>query len=429
MKLRQIDKDWDSLFADYDILNAINSNGFFIISSKQINKVHEARLMTKFDNRENLPDIFKRNHLSILPITRGNYIIGSYDAYQDVQYENKKTKFFTLPEYIESINASDLYSEGACLNCAYASGIIDDLCGEHTLPTVSGRMSSEDFNFWIKSSDKQQKYKEIEVKNSQIEIDGGYESPNALILIEAKNYSANNFLVRQLYYPYRLWSAKIQKPVMPVFMTFSNDVFSFFVFEFQDSKVYNSIKLIEQKNYIIASELISLDDIYDVLISSKVEPEPEVPFPQCDNFYRIVDLLSLLADKSELQSDEITNNYAFTSRQTEYYTNGAKYLGLLEKIKNENNETVFRLTDLGKLIMSKRHKEKCLGIVKQILKHEVFNKVLKEYFVKLAPLTTCEISKTMQKSTIYHVNSLNTMERRSRTIGKWIEWILDLREN
>lgn len=427
MKLRQIDKNWNILFDEYHIIDTINSDGFFVISAKQINKVHEARLMTKFDNRENLPYIFRKNHLSILPITRGDYIIGTYDAYQDIKYESKENTSLSLPEYIESISTNDLYSESACLNCAYASGIIDDLCGGHTLPTVSGRMSSDAFNFRIKSS-KQEKYQKIRVTNSQVEIDGGYESDSVLVLIEAKNYSVDDFLIRQLYYPYRLWSSKIQKPVVPIFMTFSNDIFSFFVFEFQDIKAYNSINLIKQKNYIIAPEPISLDDIYSALMSSEIEPEPSIPFPQCDNFSRIVDLLSLLADKNELLPDEITSDYAFVPRQTEYYTNGAKYLGLLKKVRNYNGEIVFVLTKLGKQIMSKRHKEKSLGIVKQILKHEAFNRVLREYFRKSSPLTNREISDIMKSCRLYHVDSPNTIDRRAQTVGKWIDWILDLQE-
>jgi hypothetical protein len=406
----------------------MNSEGFFVISSKQINTVHEARLMTKFDNRENLPYVFQEHHLSILPITRGKYIIGAYDAYQNIKYNNSENTYLPLPKYVESINTSDLYSESACLNCAYASGMIDDLCGEHALPTVSGRMSSDAFQFRIKNADTE-KYHKIKVVNSQMEIDGGYESANALILIEAKNYSVDDFLIRQLYYPYRLWSAKIQKPVIPIFMTFSHDVFSFFVFEFQDISTYNSINLIKQKNYMIAPEPISLDDIYNILISSKIEPEPIIPFPQCNNFNRIVDLLGLLTDKNELLPEEITSNYAFVSRQTEYYTNGAKYLGLLEKTKNENNDNVFILTKLGKQIMLKHHKGKSLGIVKQILKHEVFNRVLKEYFKKSSPVTNHEITKIMENCTLYNINSISTIERRAQTVGKWIDWILELQEN
>jgi hypothetical protein len=51
----------------------------------------------------------------------------------------------------------------------------------------------------------------VNVGNSQIEIDGGYEGDSSLNLIEAKNYISDDFLVRQLYYPYKLWNNKITK--------------------------------------------------------------------------------------------------------------------------------------------------------------------------------------------------------------------------
>ena len=45
----------------------------------------------------------------------------------------------------------------------------------------------------------------IEVHNSQIEIDAGYEGLQKLALIEAKRDLSIDFLVRQLYYPFRTW--------------------------------------------------------------------------------------------------------------------------------------------------------------------------------------------------------------------------------
>lgn len=425
MKSRQIDKDWDLLFCRHNVLDSIRLNGFFTISSKQINKVHEARLMTKFDNRENLPEIFKQHNLSILPVTRGNYIIGSFDAYENMKYETKRYSPFSMPEYIESINTNDLYSESACLNCAYSSGIIDDLCGSRTLPTVSGRMSSNAFDFKIINS-LGDKYFDIDVQNSQIEIDGGYESKDQLIIIEAKNYSVNDFLIRQLYYPYRLWTSKIKKHVIPVFMTCSNDIFSFFVFEFQDPFVYNSIRLIKQKNYIIAPEPITLGDIHNVMMSTEIKEEPEIPFPQCDNFARIVDLLGLLADKKELTPEEITGNYAFVPRQTDYYVNGAKYLGLIDKCVNDESETVWTLTELGRKIMAKHHKQKNICIVSQILAHKIFNEVLHRYFAKHAPVMNSEICDIMKTYNVYHVGAESTLKRRAQTVAKWIDWILNL---
>lgn len=431
--MRQIDKDWEKLFETHHILDAISRDGFFVITSKQINEVHEARLMTKFDNRENLPDIFRQRHFSILPVSRGSYVIGEYDAYQDVNYEKLKNIEFSMPSHIESININDLYSESACLNCAYTAGIIDDICGGHALPTVSGRMSSSSFDFKIKGSQKES-YREISVVNSQVEIDGGYESEDLLLLVEAKNYSVNDFLVRQLYYPYRLWSSKISKRVVPAFFTFSNDIFSFFIYEFENRELYNSIHIVSQRNYIFRQEPITLDDIYDVFRSTKTSPEPHVPFPQCDNFYRIIDLLGLLVDKTELTLENLTNDYAFTSkdkftdRQTTYYTDGAMYIDLVEKVRNDSNEIVFRLTNLGKAIMAKRHKEKCLSIVGQILKHEVFYKVLEKYFSESAPVSRQEIFKIMKDSYIWHVESEKTKDRRAQSVKKWIEWILDLQE-
>ncbi|WP_219913633.1 type II restriction enzyme, partial [Salmonella enterica] len=71
---RIIDKKWVNIFQDYDILNKIDSNGVFEISSKIINQYKEARLMTKFDYINSLPDIFFENNLSILPTNRGQYI-------------------------------------------------------------------------------------------------------------------------------------------------------------------------------------------------------------------------------------------------------------------------------------------------------------------------------------------------------------------
>ena len=72
---------WEQLFKKYDILKHIERTGQFQISSKQIKEVREPRLMSKFDHTINLPQIFSDNKLSILPVTRGDYVIAHFDAY------------------------------------------------------------------------------------------------------------------------------------------------------------------------------------------------------------------------------------------------------------------------------------------------------------------------------------------------------------
>ncbi|EAE9730490.1 hypothetical protein CCZ53_14165, partial [Listeria monocytogenes] len=89
-KLNQTDEAWERLFEKYNILEVIERDGVFIISAQQIKEYREARLMTKFDHKANLPNLFKNNDLSILPNSRGTYVIGKFNAYQQLVVDDKK---------------------------------------------------------------------------------------------------------------------------------------------------------------------------------------------------------------------------------------------------------------------------------------------------------------------------------------------------
>ena len=63
--------------------------------------------------------------------------------------------------------------------------------------------------------------------------------------------TVDDFLVRQLYYPYRLWKNKTQKQVIPIFLFYSNDIFSFYIYRFTDDKYYNSIEFVKQNEKLV----------------------------------------------------------------------------------------------------------------------------------------------------------------------------------
>lgn len=416
---------WKKLFNELKILNAIQKTGSFKISSKQINQHRESRLMTKFNHTTNLPKLLSDNDLSILPISRGEYLIGPFEAYTKLEYQKSlKPKIVNFPKNIQSIDFSNIYSEAAALNCSFVTGIINEIAGEICLPTLSGRMSTSEFDYSIKNKTTSKNFN-ISVSDSQCEIDGGYECKSSLIIIEAKNYLVDNFLIRQLYYPYRLWENRVKKPVIPVFLTYSNNIFSFFIYEFEQKFHYNSLVLKEQKNFIIAPEKITIEEIKNVLNQTTILPEPRVPFPQADVFLRVMDLLSVLVE-NDLTLEEITLNYEFDVRQSSYYANAALYLGLVDKL-DENGAKYFRLNKRGKKIMKLPFKEKYLEIVKCILQHEVFNKSLHEYFSKAGNITKDDVSDIMKSSSIYSIDkNSSTLNRRAQTVVKWIEWILEL---
>jgi hypothetical protein len=324
------DRAWELLFNKYRILENIECNGYFEITSTQINEFREARLMTKFDHRINLPKLFSDNDLAILPITRGSYIISSFEAYKDFEHLENEIISASFPDYIESTDCENITSEAMAINCAYVSNILADfLEDEELMPTISGRMSSGVFSFHIHNTSTNSNVV-VNVINSQIEIDGGYEGIRQLALIEAKNFISDDFLIRQLYYPYRLWTNKVKKKITPVFLVYSNGIFNLYEYEFQDADNYNSLVLVRQKNYSIEAVEISLNDIVNVLNKTKIVEEPKLPFPQADSFKRVINLCELLS-QDEMTRNDITLNYSFDPRQTNYYTDAGRYLGLIDK--------------------------------------------------------------------------------------------------
>lgn len=422
--MSQTNKAWEKLFDRHDILKEVETNGYFEILAKEIKVEREPRLMAKFDHYSNLPKLFKENGLSILPISRSSYVIGKFDVYEKVTYNEKlKPIAIEFPSHITTIDPANLYSESSALHCAHVTGMIDDVIGEHSLQTISGRMSSKEFGFNIRTQNGHDR--SINIKNSQVEIDGGYESPNHFMIVEAKNEKVDDFLVRQLYYPYRLWREKTAKEVKPVFFTYSNDIFSFFIYEFTDPQRYNSLRLLEQRDYIIAHENIAVDDIRTIFNTIVRVSEPEIPFPQADSFPRIVDLLSLLVEK-DLSKNFITANYDFDERQTNYYTTAGMYLGLIEKYSDENKIVMFTLTDTARTIMKQRTKEKFLGLSKTILAHEPFYKVLQEYYHSGVLPSKEQVVEIMKSCQLHNVHSESTYKRRASTVISWISWVLDL---
>jgi hypothetical protein len=415
------DEAWERIFCEFDVIENIEKNGVFNIKSEVINRFRESRLMAKFDYLSSLPKIFKDNKLSILPISRSEYSIGRFSTHYEIEYQpERQIEYFDLPN-LESLNTSSIDSESISLLLAYNSGLISRVFdGQEFSLTLMGRMSTGEFNFRIEDSQGKDGY-EIRVKNSQCEIDAGFEGNESLVIVEVKNHAVDDFLIRQLYYPYRCWKNKVHKHVIPVFMTFSEDIFSFFVYEFANPEVYNSLFLKYEKHYVAGSELIESDDVLSVLNQTYVKSEPVgVPFPQADSFERVFDLLQLLS-KGEQAKNEITDYYQFDPRQTDYYTNAGRYLGLIDK-RTFNGVLYYFLTEDGLKIMKLYRKKKVLALIGLILEHCAFREVFKASILTGDFMENKQISGVMEDCGLQEMKE-TTKLRRATTVRRWIHWI------
>ena len=423
MNNTKLDVFWENTFKVLNILDIIKSNGKYEISASQIRDLgQEPRLMTKFDNSTQLPDIFKKNKISILPTSRGGYILAPYKTFFDFpEYTNMSdVEHVDFPNEIISISPSTISSEANAINCAYVSGILENFIEDLNLkPTINGRMKSGEFTFNIQNSITNN-YDVINVCNSQIEIDGGYEGAESLTIIEAKNNIADDFMVRQLYYPYRKWSNLIDKKINTVYMVYSNNIFHLYNYIFKDINDYNSLSLNKYKKYTFEKIDITINDIENILQKVKICNEPQIPFPQADKFERVINLMELL-NEHEMSKEEITNNYAFDKRQTDYYVNAGKYLNLFI----ENNGIV-QLTNDGREIINFSYRAKQLKLVDSILSHKVFKECLEKSLSKGKIIDRTSIIDNMKANNLYHVNSDDTFYRRASTIASWINWILGL---
>lgn len=219
-------------------------------------------------------------------------------------------------------------------------------------------------------------------------------------------------------------------------MQYSNGIFSLYEYEFKEPNNYNSLELVKSKRYsLVNSEemKITLKDITNINKNIVLVDEPEIPFPQANSFDRIINLLELLNTDEIKTKEEITDEFKFDPRQTDYYFNAGKYLSFLEddKVIVETNgknieKPAIKLSDKGKQLFNVSYKNRQLAYVKSILEHKIFNKVFKDY-IKLQQIPEkSKIIKYMQKSDLHNVTSNETFWRRASTVSSWINWIISL---
>lgn len=426
-----VNEAWIKLFEKYDILSKIKSEGAFYITANQIKEFKEPRLMAKWDSSENLPSIFKKHNINILPISRTGYVLSDFKLYEPIPELGEhitEMQKVEIPEY-ETIDIGNISSEANAINVLMLSKILDDFLDEDdNVATFNGRMGTGIFSFRV---DRHRGTTfEVDVKNAQCEIDGGMENNNSVVILEAKNVVHPDFHVRQLYYPYRLWASKIEKPIRLVFSIYSNQIYRLFEYEFEDKDNYSSIRLVKSKNYSLQDTDIALNELYDVYSDVKVvyddnQNNTNIPFIQANSFERIISLMEILFEEDK-STEEIAEIMQFDLRQSDYYYNAGKYLGLFEKKDVADEEKIVKkvsLSKLGKDTVKLRYKERQLKLVRLILEHEIFNKLFTKVYNSGELPTKEEIQEIMRENNVCNDGQI---VRRSSSVYSWLKWIFNL---
>ena len=414
MKLGVNDWGWlRILAAGYDA--KLERRGYFYIGARELERLsgRQPRLMAKHDFSTSRPWIFQRLRLGIVPVSRSEYLVGRFNLYERFpETQRGEVRTLELPAGLDTLSLEAVSSEAVALNGASASGMLEDFLGCAPLQaTVAGRMSTHGLKVRLPDLGV-----DVAVDRAQMEIDGGFESLEHLVLVEAKNHLSEDFNIRQLYFPYRRFQQRLAKDVVPVYLVYSNGIFHLYRYEFRDPADFRSISLVDSARYALSSSHLDAQAALDIVRAVAPEPEPAVPFPQANSFERVVNLLELIA-LQPLSKAEITQRYDFDPRQADYYANAARYLDLAEPV-----EDTWEPTEHGRRVIEQPQRDaRNAALIRALAARRVFREVLELSLARGAVASTAEICAAMDGLGL----SLATSRRRASTVARWTQWVLD----
>jgi len=436
---RAVDTKWARLIEELELAQVIEDQGYVDISAEQFKSLDlEIRLMTKIDHSHQRPRVFEELDVNILTLGRSLWRVGRFETQTHLPEFNppsSQVKVKAIPDFVQSLDPSYLTSEAGVLNAAQLAGIVDDFLEGEYLQTVSGRMSSGDFSFQL--AERGGTTSEIFVSKAQIEIDAGYESPSNLALFEAKISGSTDFCTRQLYYPFRVWSGKLpRKHVRTVYLSYANQFLDLFEFEFRLPNLYSSSQLIRKQRYTLGSALPSAEEV-DQLTSQVVQVTPPkdggkfIPFPQADNFERVMDLVGFIAAGPKTES-QISEEYGFVRRQADYYPNAAAYLGLVRKAVAFEGEKVWTATPEARRLTALPLRERSLAFAELLLSvqpiadtFQVWRRIgeqpSRDWVVQQLASSPFAVQENGAKL------GSTTISRRASTVISWASWLINLR--
>lgn len=403
------DKNWQQLFEKYSIVEQVKQNGYFDITAPQIKEFREPRLMCKMDFKQSVAKPFRENGLSILAIKNGIYRIAQTSPFFEIDLEKVQelsVKDFQLPSYIQTLDFENITSESQALDAAAASGMLKSLLSEDSFLTVRGRRYTSEIEIKIKKngSDDLQSYPIVSV---QIEVDGGYESPSKLALIEAKMGSTDNMNMRQLLYPHVYFSNQVSKEVHTYLMFYETGS----LFTFIPMNISNDKPVLDYSSAVRYKLINPTKSLHpSIHIKFRLEaPKKDVPFPQADDFEKVLFGYFKVAI-NEGTEEEIFSDLAIVPRQYNYYFNALKWLGLTKK---DGRGKPIHLTNLGEQLLNLSELDR-LQIILNIMN---LNPVVKH--IQKTP--NAPLPESLKKE--YGLEGKSMYPRRKSTILSWLKFL------
>jgi hypothetical protein len=417
------DVAWDKFFRRTTVLADIRAKGYCYVSADDLKRFgeREPRLMAKLDTIGVCPKVFREYKLTIFPVRNGQYILFS-DPEQRTYFAFGADGYALRPEVHRSsvdLSSYDSYpgsqdlNESQAIDFAHLTGLLQRFTNEEALHlTIRGRTYSGRFGFRLPFG-----WHHVDVESVQIEVDSGYESPSAIYLIEAKLGRRDDFNIRQLYYPFLEWGGRSAKRIVPLFLTYTNGIYTLTEFEFASR--FGELAAVRSGSYLIDETPTLPVNLMQALASTPQETEPQVPYPQANDLDKVIDVVSSV-DRGINDKGLMGEYFEFDERQGDYYANAASYLGFLDR-----SEHSFTMTGRGRALLdTKSRQERTRILLDQMCRRPSLREVLHllaSRGYELAAIGNDEIAEIIRRHTGL---SGATVGRRASTVRSWLTWLL-----
>ena len=151
-----------------------------------------------------------------------------------------------------------------------------------------------------------------------------------------------------------------------------------------------------------------------------MEINNKVPFPQANDFNKIVKML-YVPNEDIFLNDDTLGEYldGITSRQARYYISAAKYIGILDSDKH--------FSPLGIKIRNLNEYLQKIELARLLLSDSVFGRVYITEKVLGMSLDKVDIADIIKEENPGYCEAIYL--RRAQTVTRWLKWLKDILEN
>lgn len=407
---------WEKLVAE----RVDTNRDLAVLTKSDIESVtgNELRLMAKMDSSADVPVALRRHGYFILPIKNGEYVLVRGNGFHTLENLPEPPTVFRPQLDFDLMTLSVGDSEMQHLDYCYQIGLFEKFAGVAGLrQTIRGRKRMPPIDFSIG------RLGPIHVHAGvQVEVDSGCEGRDDIVLIEGKGGQPPDFIVRQLFYPYRKWRHEIpQKRIHPWFFC-SHEVagrrlYRFWEYAFANDAQYQSLTLRRCETFFVEPRRtrLTVDELLRVHVTQRAKAHLW-NVPQADSFWRVAEI-PLLIEQGINTSGKMAAHYKFDPRQSSYYRQASEFLGLVQQEKDHS----YALTDLGREYVSLPADER-RQLLAGLLAHFPPMRAALELSAKAGErgISKREITSLIER----HAKiSMSTPARRASTLLAWLHWL------